>query len=169
MTLKFIFSRNRFQPNQRERTKVKASLPSLFLQQHKVPFNDHIFLHENAWPFSGLCFGVVLIIAWCIFLISNAFIFLTLEMLAPGGYSLEISYRHLSILCRGARRPGMLLFIILLTEPGPEDKQEAVSGEATPYPVVGGVEFRSWFCRFEPERLLGIMECRRNLYHLWSE
>lgn len=77
MTLKFIFSWNGFQPNQRERMKVKASLPSLFLQLHKVPFNDHIFLHENAWPFSGLCFGVILIIAWCIFLMPNAFIFLT--------------------------------------------------------------------------------------------
>lgn len=67
----------------------------------------------------------------------------------------------------GAQR--MLLFIILLAEPGPEDKQEAPSGGAIPYSVVGGVEFRSWFCHFEPERLLGIMECRGNLYHLWSE
>ena len=75
-----------------------SSLLSLALQ-----FNV-LFLHEKTRPFSGLCFGISLIIAWWIFLMPSAFTVLTLQMLAPG-YSLDIFYIHLSILCRGASHP----------------------------------------------------------------
>lgn len=55
---------------------VRASLTSLFLQSCEVPFNDHIFFHENALPFSGLYFVVILIIAWYVFLIPDVFFYI---------------------------------------------------------------------------------------------
>ena len=49
-------------------------------------------------------------------------------MLAPG-YSLDIFYRHLSILCKGASHPENVTVYRAADKPGPEDTQEALAME----------------------------------------
>lgn len=79
---------------------VRVSLTSLFLQWCKVPFNDHIFFHENALPFSVLCSLsdnclVCFYDSPCFF-----FIFLIFKMLASEGHSWNIPQMYTSSLWR---------------------------------------------------------------------
>ena len=60
----------------------------------------------------------------------SAFNTLTLQMLAHG-YSLDIFYRHLSILCKGASHPENVTVYRAADKPGPEDSQEALAIENT--------------------------------------
>lgn len=168
MILKLYFFLKRVLPISKRKEKGnKGFVASLFLWPSKVLFNEHIsFMKWSAFLWIVLCSHS----DNCLVYFSDPQFYIPHSQNA--GFPKLFSWSMLPTFVSSLQRARHLERITPYNAAHQDLRTSRDHCQEGPYPIQWWVvvEFRSCFCHWEPQRLLGIIvECRRNLYHLWSE